>query len=237
MVDVTDLALMNERRHMIRVKQTLVAAFLAFSGMPALADPVANFIFDESVLASLGTGSTLQYEHFLAAPEDATIPGFDKGQIDVVFEDAEDGSRQVVISFDRGQRLQKMRPLPTVGGNPLVMVFLESTARAMAGIAGGSPFYIRNRIKGALMTEGTQKDVTVLVGGKETAVTQVTVQPFANDPNTNRMGQFSQLEMSFTYSQDVPGGIQELRTYVPAATGDAPFYEERIVFSQIEASK
>ncbi len=234
---MTHLALTNERTYMKRIRQTLIAACFAFSGMPALAEPVADFIFDETVLTSLKIGSTLQYEHALTAPEGASVPGFEAGGIGVVFEDAEDGSQQVVIGFDRGQRLQKMRPLPTVGGNPLVMVFLESSARAMASIAGGSPFYIRNRIKGALMTEGEQKEMKVEIDGEEVSVTQVTVMPFVKDPNIGRMGQFSKMEMSFTYSHDVPGGIQELRAYVPDQSGDAAFYEERIVFSQIEASQ
>jgi len=99
---------------MIRVKQTLTAAFLALTGMPVSAEPLANFIFDETVLTSLETGSTLQYNHSLTAPDGASVPGFEDGGIGVVFEDAEDGSRQVVIGFDRGQRMQRMRPLPTV---------------------------------------------------------------------------------------------------------------------------
>jgi len=70
----------------------------------------------------------------------------------------------------------------------------------MAGIAGGSPFYIRNRIKNALLTEGVETMMEVEIDGKAQMVRRVTLMPFSQDQNKARMGPFSQLEMSFTYS-------------------------------------
>jgi len=225
---------------MISVRQVFTATFFACAGMvagPTFADTVADFIFDETILADLKSGSTLVYTHDLFAPDQAPHPPFEDGAINVLYEQSATGSGEVVISFDRGRAMRSTSPMPTVGGNPLVMVFLESSTRAMAGIAGGSPFYIRNRIKNALMSGGTETTVEVEIGGEVYEVRQITLTPFANDQNQARMGSFSQLEMRFTYGDDVPGGIHELRTFVPMAKGEGPLYEERIVFSNVEEPK
>lgn len=212
---------------------SLILAGVLFQHPAALADTVADFIFDESLLTRLETDSELSYDHLLVAPESAPKTGFDDGTIDVVFQRADDGGGQVQISFDQAGLERQMPNLPTVGGNPLVMVFLESTARAMSSIAGGSPFYIRNRIKNALMTEGEQTMREISLGSTQAEVKEVVLLPFALDPNKPRMGQFGALEISFTYGSDVPGGIHQLRAFVPAKEKGETLYEERITFSEI----
>ncbi len=218
---------------MTNSKTLLSLIFFVCSSLAANADTVADFIFDESLLSQLETNSELSYEHVLVAPENAPKKGFEDGQIDVVFQYASDGAGEVKINFGQAGAQRQMKALPTVGGNPLVMVFLESTARAMSSIAGGSPFYIRNRIKNALLTEGEQSMEGVSIDGNETEVKKVTLLPFALDPNKQRMGQFGSLEISFTYGAGVPGGIQELRAFVPAATDGETLYEERITFANL----
>lgn len=65
--------------------------------------------------------------------------------------------------------------------HPIVMYFLESTVRHMAEATGGSPFYIRNRIRDALVAAPIGADVT----------------PFTNDPNRDKMGEFGGLTLRF----------------------------------------
>ena len=44
---------------------------------------------------------------------------------------------------------------PPAWPNPVLLYFLETTVRAMAEATGGSPFYIRNRIREALAAAGS----------------------------------------------------------------------------------
>lgn len=103
--------------------------------------------------------------------------------------DAKDGKPMMHVVEDVGGQVRKIGPFPLDTPDPTLVFFLENVARDMAGITGGSPFYIRNRIKEALFQEGeVTKD-----GDKTIAV----FRPFTDDPNKDRMGKFSALEIRF----------------------------------------
>lgn len=106
------------------------------------------------------------------------------------------------------QRSRKIGPFPSESGDPVLTFFLEEITRDMARLTGGSPFYIRNRIKDALFRGGDLQQ----------ADDQTTAQfrPFEGDPNAARMGAFQNL--SLTFVMDAPRQpIREMR----AQTGDA----------------
>lgn len=63
---------------------------------------------------------------------------------------------------------------------PAMIWFLEGVVRDMAEATGGSPFYIRNRIREALAASDTPE-----------------VVPFAADPNRDKMGAFADLALRF----------------------------------------
>lgn len=107
---------------------------------------------------------------------------------------------------------RRIGPFPTDGGDPSVVFFLESIARNMAASTGGSPFYIRNRIKDAIFRGGeiqTEGDTQVAV-----------FRPFAADPNKDRMKPFDQLEMRFTLA-DPKAPIQSM---VASTGGESPAF-------------
>ena len=109
------------------------------------------------------------------------------------------------------QRSRRIGPFPTSGGDPVVTFFLESTARDMAALTGGSPDYIRNRIKDAVFRGG---EVTGAEGARE-----VVLRPFADDPNKARMQGFETLEIRFRMGADPRQPIPEMvaRTAAPVA--------------------
>ncbi|MEI4485048.1 hypothetical protein V8J36_02515 [Frigidibacter sp. MR17.14] len=96
--------------------------------------------------------------------------------------------------------------------NPIVLYFLEGVVREMAQETGGSPFYIRNRMREALSR-------TAIAG----AVTEV--QPFDKDPNRGQMGDWGGLTLEFTADRAVPGGVQALQAQLDAPEG----YREAMV--------
>lgn len=114
-------------------------------------------------------------------------------------------------------RTRKIGPFPISGGDPVLTFFLEQTTRDMATLTGGSPFYIRNRIKDAVF-RGGQIDRD---DGKATAV----FQPFANDPNADRMQGFQTLTLTFVLD-DPSQPIRELRA---ETQGELPGYANRMV--------
>lgn len=103
--------------------------------------------------------------------------------------DASDGAAVLELHEDTQLIKRTIGPYPVSGGDPALVFFLETTAREMARISGGSPFYIRNRIKDAVFRGGE----LVEVDGKRTAV----FRPFQDDKNKDRMAGFETLELSF----------------------------------------
>ena len=91
---------------------------------------------------------------------------------------------------------------PVSSGDPMVVFFLENTARDMAMLTGGSPFYIRNRMKEALANAGpATQDAD---GG-----VAVELRPFADDPNGDRMKGFETLRLRFVMGSDPARPIRE----------------------------
>ena len=89
---------------------------------------------------------------------------------------------------------------PASGPNPVLLYFLESTARGMAQATGGSPFYIRNRIREAVAAAGLGDGSPL----------EVAIVPFAADPNRGRMGGFADLTLRLRYDEGRPDRLLEL---------------------------
>lgn len=114
------------------------------------------------------------------------------------------------LSLHPGARLSLVLDDRPVGdfaresAHPAVMFFLESTVRHMAEATGGSPFYIRNRIRDALAR----------------APLDVPVTPFADDPNRARMGDFAALTLTFRTK-----GAQVVQLSADTKTGSGGYHE------------
>ena len=117
------------------------------------------------------------------------------------------------ITLQEGGRTRILGTYEAVTGNPVIMYFLESTLRQMADVSGGSPFYIRNRIKEALLEDAEIVPAEFDLGGQIIAAEQVTIHPFANDAARNRMGDFADLTLSVTVGEAIPGWYGKLAAF------------------------
>lgn len=108
------------------------------------------------------------------------------------------------------KRTRKIGPFPSDGGDPVLTFFLEEITRDMARLTGGSPYYIRNRIKDALFRGGNLE--------RADNVTTAVFRPFEGDPNAQRMGGFQNLSLTFVLD-DLDQPIREMRAETTDATG------------------
>ena len=135
----------------------------------------------------------------------------------------------MAASAVQGETRQRAGTFPDSVGNPLIMYFLETVLRDMANQAGGSPFYIRNRIKDALLRDADIRPVELTLGGATVAAQEVTLIPFANDAARDRMSGFADLALVAVVSDAVPGWYYSLPATAPAAPGAAgPGYSNAI---------
>ncbi|TDX29758.1 hypothetical protein [Rhodovulum visakhapatnamense] len=129
-----------------------------------------------------------------------------------------------------GERFRAIGSFPAGVGNPVAMYFVESVVRDMARTMGGSPFYIRNRLKEALMRPAERRPVRASWGAGEVAAEVVVLHPFEADPARARMGAFADMEIAVTVSDAVPGWYRSLSATVPGAGGAA--YAARLTLTE-----
>lgn len=152
----------------------------------------------------------------------------DSGRIELGFEQAEGSPRAAVLSFWQDARHRGLGSFPASVGNPMIMYFIETVVRDMAETAGGSAFYIRNRVKEALVEPAGREDLTVVLDGRAVPAVAVTLHPFEGDPNSDRMAGFGDLALRVVMSEAAPGWYLGLSAEAPGV------YRSEIVLSGAE---
>ncbi len=183
---------------------------------PVLAGEAGDAVFAERGPWSL-EGRDLNWTLHVEGPESPGFLRIDKGSV-TLREGTDPSDRQPILQLVQktDTRTRQIGPFPVSGGDPVLTFFLEQTARDMARLTGGSPFYIRNRIKDALFGGGR---IT-----REGEQSVASFQPFDGDPNAARMGGFDSLTLTFVLG-DPRQPIRELRA---ETQGDQPGYLNRM---------
>lgn len=189
---------------MLRTLALIAALIVAQAGLAEPAKAAAyDLLFREGTLESVGDGDVLTYAREVTneiEPETATR---DTGLISLSVARGE--VPMATLRFEQGDRYRGLGSFPASVGNPMIMYFYESVVRDMAETAGGSPFYIRNRVKEALVQPVEIATGETEFDGKRIETQTVTLHPFTDDPNRARMQGFGDLEMRVTMSDAVPG--------------------------------
>jgi hypothetical protein len=98
----------------------------------------------------------------------------------------------------------------------------------------GEPTYFRNRVRQAFRDNAKIEDVTFPFRGRDIKGVKLTIVPFEHDANAERMEIFAAKTYEFIVSDEVPGGVYQIRIFVPnraVAVGPAQhFIDEKVTF-------
>lgn len=207
----------------MRVFLLLALVLLGIGSGPVAAAETYGLLFPSEALKGLDSApeggevdrSTLVY--------DRVISGLEQGQVDGTYSiglkiKPDDN---VALTLYQGTRSRALGNYPVSVGNPVIMYFLESALADIAFQSGGSPFYMRNRIKDALLRDAEVMPVSLKYQNRAVAAREVTIRPFLKDKARDRMGRFSELVLAVTVSEDIPGWYYSLVATVPAVAGGA----------------
>ncbi|TNJ40594.1 hypothetical protein [Phaeobacter sp. B1627] len=189
-----------------------------------------DLLFREGTLDSIARDTSLVYRRSVTNQLKPEAAERDSGDIALSIRPS-DPSDLVKLELRQGDRHRGLGQFPASVGNPVIMFFYEATIRDMAEAAGGSPFYIRNRIKQALVEPS---NVTAGLGEfeGETIETQtISLFPFEEDPNRERMQGFGDLELQVVMSEEVPGW------YLALSAEAGAVYQSELRFDGLETAK
>jgi hypothetical protein len=211
------------------IKSAAIALLLAGTapGVSAATDDTApsaqSLLFDAEYLVPLGAPSRLLYGYSSKTADPALFgQDFDDEVTLRLTATAEGGGQKdVLVDMFTGERQRVLGPLTRVGGNPIIMMFLERDVSQMNLHIGGAAVYFRNVIRMAFRDKARLEPASFTWDGRAVTGTKITIQPFLADPNGQRMQLFRTKTYAFIVSDAVPGGIYQMHSTMADERADA----------------
>jgi hypothetical protein len=196
--------------------------------------PAETLLFETDHLARLQAPATLVYDFRKVSNVE---PGFsDKVRVDLA---RDKGKLSATLHFLSGEHKQDMPALDDAHGNPVLLGFLEHDIAGMKRLTGGAANYFRKRIRMAL-AEGAQLTLQpIRWRGKTVQAQAVRIQPYLDDPLHARFEQYIRKTYTFVLSDQVPGGVYQLRTSLGkpgvklAGAKAAPVIDETLTLADV----
>jgi hypothetical protein len=196
-----------------------VAACIALLPRQAAAQAVSSaetLLFETDHLARIKPPAVLVYEF---RKESNVEPGFsDKVQLDLAFSK---GKTSATLHFLSGTHKHDIPALEEAHGNPVLLGFLERDIAEMKRLTGGSTAYFRKRIRMALAEGAQVSPQSIRYQGKSLPAQAVRIQPYLNDPMHARFESYVHKTYVFVVSDQVPGGIYQVRSSLDNDKGKA----------------
>ncbi len=220
-------------RQCLALASALIVALLA--GVSAVADNTKSYdlLFREGTLGDINKNEALIYQRVVSNKASAEMAKRDTGDIALSMNDPE--GKLARLEFRSNDKKRGLGVFPVSVGNPMIMYFYETVIRDMAETAGGSPHYIRNRVKEALVRPADSEVGEAVFQGQTVKTQTVRIRPFEEDPNKARMRGFGALELKIVMSETVPGWYLNLSA--EAGEGDTTVYRSEITFDRLEDAK
>ena len=209
------------------------AAVIASMASAAAADPVkrtaVDLLFESKHLELLGKGMEATYRLDRTVSDAKLVGEPFSDDIRVGVKDVDQsGKREVVVRLFTGERARDPHTETDLTGNPLLVVFLDRSISNFAIVGGGNRNYLKQQFRAALRDNADVQPAKVEFGGKTVDGYRITVTPFANDKNAQRMLGYEGSKFTFLISDKVPGYFVDLHAGFESTTKEAPKFEERI---------
>ena len=199
------------------MKLTLLLALML--PLPAAAGALSELLMAPGLFEDAGDGPLLAYAEARAVPAGAGLAPAGDGRLLLAVAEGPEG-RSLALSQDVDGTERPVSSFSTGAANPVLLYFLEATVRDMSAATGGSPFYIRNRMREALGAADL---------GPEADPREVVLHPFEADRNRARMGPFGDLALRLRFDADEPARLLELSA---DTAGDAGGYHHRLTLTE-----
>ena len=189
-------------RCFFKVVASVVIAICPLTGFAAT---FGETVMVPKLLANLEPDTQLHWllERHLSAPaEDAPPPAGGWRRLL-----AEEGELLTLTALSDGKLVvrdetRQLAEFPVAAPHPILLMFLENVMRSVSQETGGSPHYIRNRMRTTL-------------GAAEVHDGRLSIAPFRDDPSKDRFGAFADLEIEVQWEPENPAALLYLSAKLP----------------------
>ena len=147
-----------------------------------------------------------------------------------------DNTKHITFRYLKGRNKVRFPPQIGAKGNPVFMLFFERDARDMQRLTGGNALFFRSRIRHTIAATEI-KDVELEFQGNKLIGKQISFQPFLETKLKNRVSRYKTKKFVLTMSEDIPGFIFKIETYIKDLDDPTDMVKEILQYQGIRTNK
>ena len=148
----------------------------------------------------------------------------------------DDKTKHITFRYLKGRNKVRFPPQIGAKGNPVFMLFFERDARDMQRLTGGNALFFRSRIRHSIAATDVE-DIEFKFNGKNYSGKQISFQPFLKTELKNRVSRYKTKKFVVTLSEDIPGYIYKIETFIKDLDDPDDMVKETLIFQGIRTNK
>ena len=148
----------------------------------------------------------------------------------------DDKTKHITFRYLKGRNKVRFPPQVGAKGNPVFMLFFERDARDMQRLTGGNALFFRSRIRHSIAATDVE-DIEFNFNGEKYSGQQVSFQPFLETELKNRVSRYKTKKFIVTMSENIPGFIYKIETYIEDLENPDDKVKETLTFQGIRTNK
>ena len=148
----------------------------------------------------------------------------------------DDKTKHITFRYLKGRNKVRFPPQVGAKGNPVFMLFFERDARDMQRLTGGNALFFRSRIRHSIAATDVE-DIEFNFNGEKYSGKQVSFQPFLETELKNRVSRYKTKKFIVTMSENIPGFIYKIETYIKDLENPDDKVIETLTFQGIRTNK
>ena len=148
----------------------------------------------------------------------------------------DDKTKHITFRYLKGRNKVRFPPQVGANGNPVFMLFFERDARDMQRLTGGNALFFRSRIRHSIAATDVE-DIEFNFNGEKYSGKQVSFQPFLETELKNRVSRYKTKKFIVTMSENIPGFIYKIETYIKDLENPDDKVKETLTFQGIRTNK
>ena len=148
----------------------------------------------------------------------------------------DDNTKHITFRYLKGRNKVRFPPQIGAKGNPVFMLFFERDARDMQRLTGGNALFFRSRIRHTIAATEI-RDVELEFQGNKFVGKQISFQPFLETKLKNRVSRYKTKKFVLTMSEDIPGFIYKIETYIKDLDDPTDMVKEILQYQGVRTNK